>query len=127
MKIMVTSNKNYISISLHAIDFSKVEKMLLTMNVDNISILKDKCNKYAFDNCIPTAEFINYISHINTSIIIFDGMVKSCLMDKELDILVDKKILIDFNFGENMTSMLINTNNFKISKEEVIKILKNKK
>ena len=54
----------------------------------------------------------------------FDGIVKSCLMDKELDILVDKKILIDINFGENMTSILINKNNFKISKEEVLKVLK---
>ena len=75
---------------------------------------------------LTTAEFIEYISNINTSIIIFDGIVKSCLMDKEVNILVDKKILIDFDFGENMTTILINTNNFKISKEEVRKILKNK-
>ena len=75
---------------------------------------------------LTTAEFIEYISNINTSSIIFDGIVKSCLMDKEVNILVDKKILIDFDFGENMTTILINTNNFKISKEEVRKILKNK-
>ncbi len=126
MKITITSNKNYINITLHKIDFIKVEKILLTMNIDNVSILKDECNKYVFDNCITTAEFIEYISNINASIIIFDGLVKSCLMDKEVNILVDKKILIDFDFGENMTTILINTNNFKISKEEVRKILKNK-
>ncbi len=126
MKITITSNKNYINITLHKIDFIKVEKILLTMNIDNVSILKDECNRYVFDNCITTAEFIEYISNINTSIIIFDGIVKSCLMDKEVNILVDKKILIDFDFGENMTTILINTNNFKISKEEVRKILKNK-
>lgn len=126
MKIRVTSNKNYISISFYAIDFTKIEKMFLTMNIDNISILKDEYSKYTFDNYVPTVEFVNYVSHINTSIIIFDGMVKSCLMDQELDILVDKKILIDLNFGENMTLILINTNNFEISKEEVIKMLKNK-
>ena len=126
MKITITSNKNYINITLHKIDFIKVEKILLTMNIDNVSILKDECNRYVFDNCITTAEFIEYILNINTSIIIFDGIVKSCLMDKEVNILVDKKILIDFDFGENMTTILINTNNFKISKEEVRKILKNK-
>ena len=126
MKITISSNKNYINITLHKIDFIKVEKILLTMNIDNVSILKDECNRYVFDNCITTAEFIEYISNINTSIIIFDGIVKSCLMDKEVNILVDKKILIDFDFGENMTTILINTNNFKISKEEVSKILKNK-
>ena len=126
MKITITSNKNYINITLHKIDFIKVEKILLTMNIDNVSILKDEGNRYVFDNCITTAEFIEYISNINTSIIIFDGIVKSCLMDKEVNILVDKKILIDFDFGENMTTILINTNNFKISKEEVRKILKNK-
>ena len=82
MKITITSNKNYINITLHKIDFIKVEKILLTMNIDNVSILKDECNRYVFDNCITTAEFIEYISNINTSIIIFDGIVKSCLMDK---------------------------------------------
>lgn len=126
MKITASSDKDYINISLRTIDFIKIKKILLIMNIVDVSILIDEGNKYVFENCITTAEFIEYISNINTSIIIFDGIVKSCLMDKELDILIDKKILIDINFGENMTSIIINKNNFKISKEEVKKILKDK-
>ncbi len=124
MKITITSDKKYINISLRAIKFNVIEKILLTMHIDDLSILIDEGNQYIFEDCITTAEFIEIISNINTSFIMFDGIVKSCLMDKELDILVDKKILIDINFGENMTSILINKNNFKISKEEVLKVLK---
>ncbi len=124
MKITITSDKKYINISLRAIKFNVIEKILLTMHIDDLSILIDEGNQYIFEDCITTAEFIEIISNINTSFIMFDGIVKSCLMDKELDILVDKKILIDINFGENMTSILINKNNFKISKEEVLKMLK---
>ena len=124
MKITITSDKKYINISLRAIKFNVIEKIILTMHIDDLSILIDEGNQYIFEDCITTAEFIEIISNINTSFIMFDGIVKSCLMDKELDILVDKKILIDINFGENMTSILINKNNFKISKEEVLKVLK---
>ena len=92
MKITITSDKKYINISLRAIKFNVIEKILLTMHIDDLSILIDEGNQYIFEDCITTAEFIEIISNINTSFIMFDGIVKSCLMDKELDILVDKKI-----------------------------------
>ena len=75
-----------------------------------------------FDNYISIDDFIDYTSNINTSIIIFDGKIETCLIDKELDILINRKILIDFNWGENKTSILINTNNITITKEEIKKI-----
>ena len=67
-------------------------------------------------------DFINHISNINSSIIVFDGKVESCLIDKELDILMNKKILVDIDLVENRTCILVNTNNIIITKEEIKKI-----
>ena len=122
MKMQVYSNNNYISISFFKIDLIKVYQLFEHMNIDHISILLDESNKYIFDNYILINDFINYISNINSSVIVFDGKVESCLIDKELDILMNKKILVDINLGENRTSIIINTNNIMITKEEIKKI-----
>ena len=92
------------------------------MNIDHVSILLDESNKYIFDNYILVDDFINHISNVNSSVLVFDGNVESCLTDKELDILMNKKILVDINLGENMTYIIINKNNIAITKEEIKKI-----
>lgn len=115
-------NNDYINISIYKIDFIKVKKMFEYMNIDYVSILLDESNKYIFDSYILVDEFINRITNVNSSIIVFDGRVESCLIDKELDILMNKKILVDINLGENKTSIIINTNNIMITKEEIKKI-----
>lgn len=115
-------NNDYINISIYKIDFIKVKKMFEYMNIDYVSILLDESNKYIFDSYILVDEFINHITNVNSSIIVFDGRVESCLIDKELDILMNKKILVDINLGENKTSIIINTNNIMITKEEIKKI-----
>lgn len=125
MKIRVHSNNKYINISIFKTDLTKVYQLLEYMNIDYVSILLEKSNKYLFDNYILINNFINYISNINSSIIVFDGKVESCLIDKELDILMNKKILVDINLGESMISIIINTNNIKITKEEIKKTLYN--
>ncbi len=122
MKIKIHCNNNYINVSFFKIDIIKVKQLLEYIKVDNVSILRDEYNKYIFDNYISIDDFIDYTSNINTSIIIFDGKIETCLIDKELDILINRKILIDFNWGENKTSILINTNNITITKEEIKKI-----
>lgn len=122
MKIKIHCNNNYINVSFFKIDLIKVKQLLEYIKVDNVSILRDEYNKYIFDNYISIDDFIDYTSNINTSIIIFDGKIETCLIDKELDILINRKILIDFNWGENKTSILINTNNITITKEEIKKI-----
>lgn len=119
MKIQIHGNNNYISISFFKIDFIEVKRLLEYMNIDYVSIFLYESNKYIFDNYILIDDFINHISNIEASIIIFDGRVESCLIDKELDILINKKILVDINLGENMTAILINTNNIMITKEEI--------
>ncbi len=120
MKIQIYRGNNYISISFFKIDFIKVKQLLEYISIDYVSILRDESNKYIFDNHIFIDDFMDYISNINTSIIIFDGKVESCLMDNELDILIKRKMLVDINLGENQTSILINTR----YKDEFEKILK---
>lgn len=122
MKIQIYSNNNYINISFFKIDLMKVYQLFEYMNIDYVSILLDESNEYFFDKYILIDDFINYISNVNSSVIVFDGKVESCLIDKELDILMDKKILVDINLGENRTSIIINTNNIMITKEEIKKI-----
>ena len=92
------------------------------MNIDHVSILLYESNKYIFDNYILVDDFINHISNVNSSVLVFDGNVESCLTDKELDILMNKKILVDINLGENMTYIIINKDNITITKEEIKKI-----
>ena len=92
------------------------------MNIDYVSILLDESNEYIFEKYILIDDLVNYISNINSSIIVFDGKVESCFIDKELDILMNKKILVDINLGENRTTIIINTNNINITKEEIKKI-----
>lgn len=123
MKIQIYSNNNYISISFFKIDLMKVYQLFKYMNIDYVSILLDESNEYIFDKYILIDDLINYyISNVNSSTIVFDGKIESCLIDKELDILMNKKILVDINLGENRTYIIVNTNNIIITKEEIKKI-----
>lgn len=124
MKIQVYSNSNYISISFFKIDLMKVYQLFEYMNIDYVSILLDEANEYIFEKYILIDDFIDYISNVNSSIVVFDGRVESCSIDKELDILMNKKILVDINLGENRTFIIINTNNIMITKEEIKKLFK---
>lgn len=122
MRIHVSSNNNFISIYFYKINLIKVQQLFKYMNIDHVSILLYESNKYIFDNYILVDDFINHISNVNSSVLVFDGKVESCLTDKELDILMNKKILVDINFGENMTYIIINKDNITITKEEIKKI-----
>ena len=123
MKIRVRSNNNYISISFFKINLMKVYQLFDYMKIESVSIFSDEFNEYIFKKYILIDDFVNYISNVNSSIIVFDGKVESCLIDKELDILKNKKILVDINLGENMTTILINKNNTTITKKEIKKYL----
>ncbi len=122
MRIHVSSNNNFISIYFYKINLIKIQQLFKYVNIDHVSILLDESNKYIFDNYILVDDFINHISNVNSSVLVFDGNVESCLTDKELDILMNKKILVDINLGENMTYIIINKDNITITKEEIKKI-----
>ena len=61
---------------------------------------------------------IDSIERIN-----FDGEVRECLMDKELEILSNRKILVNIDLGENMTYILLNIANENISEKDIVKII----
>lgn len=126
MRIHVSSNNNFISIYFYKINLIKIQQLFKYVNIDHVSILLDESNKYIFDNYILVDDFINHISNVNSSVLVFDGNVESCLTDKELDILMNKKILVDIDLGENMTYIIINKDNITITKEEIKKYLVNK-
>lgn len=122
MRIHVSSNNNFISIYFYKINLIKIQQPFKYVNIDHVSILLYESNKYIFDNYILVDDFINHISNVNSSVLVFDGNVESCLTDKELDILMNKKILVDIDLGENMTYIIINKDNITITKEEIKKI-----
>ncbi len=122
MRIHVSSNNNFINIYFYKINLIKIQQLFKYVNIDHVSILLYESNKYIFDNYILVDDFINHISNVNSSVLVFDGNVESCLTDKELDILMNKKILVDINLGENMTYIIINKDNITITKEEIKKI-----
>ncbi len=122
MRIHVSSNNNFISIYFYKINLIKIQQLFKYVNIDHVSILLDESNKYIFDNYILVDDFINHISNVNSSVLVFDGNVESCLTDKELDILMNKKILVDIDLGENMTYIIINKDNITITKEKIKKI-----
>lgn len=122
MRIHVSSNNNFISIYFYKINLIKIQQLFKYVNIDHVSILLYESNKYIFDNYILVDDFINHISNVNSSVLVFDGNVESCLTNKELDILMNKKILVDIDLGENMTYIIINKDNITITKEEIKKI-----
>ena len=122
MRIHVSSNNNFISIYFYKINLIKIQQLFKYVNIDHVSILLYESNKYIFDNYILVDDFINHISNVNSSVLVFDGNVESCLTDKELDILMNKKILVDIDLGENMTYIIINKDNITITKVEIKKI-----
>ncbi len=126
----ISSNRNYIRISfykINLINLIKVKQLLEHMNIDCISVLLyDESNEYTFDNYILVNNFVDYISNIDSCLIIFDGYVEHCIEDREIDLLTNKKIFIDIDLGENMTEIIINEKNTVITKDEIKKIFSKK-
>ena len=124
MKIQMSCNNGYINISFYKMNFLKLKQLFDCMDVSNVTVFLDEHGKYLLDSVVSVKDFIQYASKVKTSIIMFDGIVESCLVDKEIEVLANKKILVDINLYENLTSILINTNNTKITKENIKKIFK---
>lgn len=124
MKINITKNKNLLNISFFKIDFQKVKELLEFLDINLVSVFLDKGNNYLFSKSIDINELDSYFLEINCSTLIFDDKITTCIIDKELNLLMNKKILIDYNLGENMTNIFINLNKIKITKEEIKRIFK---
>lgn len=124
MKIHISSKKDLVNISFYKINYEIVKKLLILLDIDIVSILIDEGHRYSFDRFLCVDEFEEYLSKNKQSIIIFNGQVPICIMDKELEILLSKIIMIDYNLGENLTTILINLNNTTITKEKIKETLK---
>ena len=124
MKIQMSCNNGYISISFYKINFLKLKQLFDCMDVSSVTVFLDEHGKYLLDSVVSVKDFIQYTSKVKTSIIMFDGIVESCLVDKEIEVLANKKILVDIDLFEDLTTILINTNNTEITKENIKKIFK---
>lgn len=123
MGVSISKDKKLISISFYKIDYDKILSLLNLLRIERISIFIDKENKYCFNNSISTNEFIECVTKLNQSLLIFDGFAEECFVDKELETLSNSKMLIGIDLGENYVSILINRNNTNISIEDIKKII----
>ncbi|MBR2722430.1 MAG: hypothetical protein IKB75_06610 [Clostridia bacterium] len=124
MKNKISKNENLLNISSYKIDFEKVKILLGILDINTVSIFLDEGYKYSFYKIISSDSFDDDILKLNKSTLIFDGQVTECPMDKEVDTLSNRKIFIAFDLGENLTCILINLKNVKLSKKELKEILK---
>ena len=124
MKVNISKNEALLSVSACKMDFEKAENLLRFLGVDSVTVFIDEGNWYSFQNTFQISDLKKYISEADNSLLIFDDYIAECLMDKELDILMNKKIMIDYNLGENMTHILINLKKVEITKEKAEVILK---
>ena len=123
MKANVSRKRNLLNINFHTIHYKKALQLLELLKVDKISIFIEQGDKYCFKNIISIKQFMKYIKPLKESMLIFDGDVRECLIDRELNVVSDKKILIDFNYGENETTILVNLKHIDILEENIREIM----
>lgn len=123
MGISISKDKKHISISFNRIDYYKILLLLNLIRIERISIFIDKGNEYCFNNSVSANEFIDCITKLNQSLLIFDNLVDECFVDKEIETLSNRKILNEIDFGENYVSILINRKNTDVQIEDIKKII----
>ena len=122
MRVSILKDRKFISTSFYKIDYDRILSLLNLIRIERISIFIDKGNKYCYSNSISTNEFIECVTKLNQSLLIFDGLVDECFADKEIKTLSNRKILIEIDLGENQVSILINKNNADVQIEDIKKI-----
>ena len=122
--ISIKSNKNYFVISFYKINYQKVKNLLEFLEINLVSIFHDEYRKYIFDNYISLDNFVDYMKKFDDSSIIFDGKIDFCQIDKEIDTLKDKKVLVSIDVFEKLTYIIINKNKTFITKKNISEILK---
>ena len=122
--ISIKSNKNYFVISFYKINYQKVKNLLEFLEINLVSIFHDEYRKYIFDNYISLDNFVDYMKKFDDSSIIFDGKIDFCQIDKEIDTLKDKKVLVSIDVYEKLTYIIINKNKTFITKKNISEILK---
>lgn len=125
MWISISDNGDYIRASFYKICYENVKRLLEYLKIEKVSVFVDNEVEYRFNGIISADEFAEKTSRLKRRFIIFDGEVKECSIDKEIEVLSERKIFVDFVLHEKETFILINLHNIKVTKKEVKEILKN--
>ena len=119
MGISIWQDKQFISIDFYKIDYEGIFSLLTLLKVEKISIFVNEIKGYRFNNSIFINDFIEYAIKLKESLLIFDGYVKECVIDKEIELLSNRRILIEINLGENYVAILINKKKANISLKDI--------
>lgn len=119
MGISISQDKQFISIDFYKIDYEGIFSLLTLLKVEKISIFVNEIKGYRFNNSIFINDFIEYAIKLKESLLIFDGYVKECVIDKEIELLSNRRILIEINLGENYVAILINKKKANISLKDI--------
>ena len=119
MGISISQDKQFISIDFYKIDYEGIFSLLTLLQVEKISIFVNEIKGYLFNNSIFINDFIKYDIKLKESLLIFDGYVKECVIDKEIELLSNRRILIEINLGENYVAILINKKKANISLKDI--------
>ena len=120
----ISKKENLLSISAYNMNFEKVVNLLRFICVNSVTVFVDKGNQYSFQKTISICELEKHVLESDNSLLIFNDYVAECLIDKEIDTLFGKKIMIDYNLGESLTHIFVNLNNVEITKDKIKEILK---
>ncbi len=123
MKANVSKNNNLLSINIYKVNYRKILLLLDMLKVHNVSVFIDRSYEYRFKEVVLLKDLKKTLVQLKESILMFDGEVRECLMDKELEILSNRKILVNIDLGENMTYILLNIANDNISEKDIVKII----
>lgn len=119
MGISISQDKQFISIDFYKIDYEGIFSLLTLLKVEKISIFVNEIKGYRFNNSIFINDFIEYAIKLKESLLIFDGYVKECVIDKEIELLSNRRILIEINLGENYVAILINKKKANFSLKDI--------
>ena len=119
MGISISQDKQFISIDFYKIDYEGIFSLLTLLKVEKISIFVNEIKGYRFNNSIFINDFIEDDIKLKESLLIFDGYVKECVIDKEIELLSNRRILIEINWGENYVAILINKKKANISLKDI--------
>jgi len=119
MRASVSQSKQFIDISFYKIDYDRIFSLLTLLKIEEISVFTEEIKGYRFLDSIPANAFMEYAVRLKESLLIFDGCVRECLVDKETEVLSERKIMIAIDPGENEATVAINKENAGISAEEI--------
>lgn len=118
--------KDLFGVHYFKIQYGKVYKLLTSLGVETLSVFIDGGLEYSFYGLLTIDDFMDNVPQIKESLLIFDGEMYQCEMNKEIETLRNKKVLIGFDIAEKYTQILINLKNIGLPKKMIKQVLKQK-